>query len=79
MHFKQVQAFRFVMMTGAASRAAELMRVSQPAVSRAISELERNVGFPLFNRVRGRLVATPEAHLLYQEVTRAFVGLERLA
>lgn len=78
MHFKQVQAFRFVMMTGSASRAAELLKVSQPAVSRSIAELERSVGFTLFNRIRGRLVATPEAHILYQDVTRAFIGLERL-
>lgn len=66
------------MLTGSASRAAELLRVTQPAVSRAIGELERVTAFALFDRIRGRLVPTPEAKLLFREVERSFVGLDHL-
>jgi DNA-binding transcriptional LysR family regulator len=39
-----------------ASRAAEVLRISQPAVSKAIQELEREIGFSLFHRAKERLI-----------------------
>lgn len=78
MNFRQFETFRAVMHSGSASRAAELLNITQPSVSRSISELEDAVGFALFNRVRSRLVPTPEAKLLLREVERSFIGLERL-
>ncbi|MFC4173531.1 LysR substrate-binding domain-containing protein [Microvirga sp. GCM10011540] len=78
MNFRQLETFRAVMHSGSASRAAELLQITQPSVSRSIAELEETVGFALFNRVRSRLVPTPEAKLLLREVDRSFVGLERL-
>jgi DNA-binding transcriptional LysR family regulator len=41
------------------TRAAEQLRVSQPAVSQNISELEKQVGTRLFDRLRGETVLTP--------------------
>ena len=76
--FRQLEAFHAVMISGSASRAAELMQVSQPAISRALSELEREVGFALFDRVRGRLVPTPEGQLFFADVGASFSGLDRL-
>jgi DNA-binding transcriptional LysR family regulator len=78
MNFRQLETFRAVMHSGSASRAAELLQITQPSVSRSITDLEETVGFALFNRVRSRLVPTPEAKLLLREVDRSFVGLERL-
>lgn len=78
MNFRQIEAFRAVIITGTASRAAELMGVTQPAVSRLIGELEATVGFPLFDRVKGRLVPTPEADIFYRDVETSFRGLDRL-
>lgn len=78
MQFRQIEAFRAVMQSGSASRAAELLDVSQPAVSRSIAELERNLGFSLFERISGRLHPTPEGRLFLAEVDRSFVGLDRL-
>ena len=78
MNFRQIEAFRTVMASGSVTGAAQLMSISQPAVSRLLGDLERNVGFPLF-RKRGRnLVATEEGVSLYKEVKRSFVGLEDL-
>ncbi|MCQ1775840.1 LysR substrate-binding domain-containing protein [Neorhizobium galegae] len=78
MNFRQIEAFRAVIISGTASRAAELMGVTQPAVSRLIGELEAKVGFPLFDRVRGRLIPTPEAEIFYRDVETSFRGLDRL-
>ncbi len=78
MNLRQVEAFRAVMMSGTVSRAAELLGVTQPAVSRCVSELEARVGFSLFDRVKGRLVPTPEGQLFFREVDASFVGLDRL-
>lgn len=42
------------------TKAATLLCISQPAVSQHISELEKNLGFKLFDRLRGEVVLTPE-------------------
>lgn len=78
MNIRQIEAFQAVMVNGTASRAAEVMRISQPAVSKAIQELERAVGFALFERTKGRMVPTLEAQLFFREVESTFQGLGRL-
>ena len=42
------------------TRAAQLLGVSQPAVSQNIAELEKQVGAVLFERKRGEVTLTPE-------------------
>ncbi|MER9371942.1 LysR substrate-binding domain-containing protein [Mesorhizobium sp. M0491] len=78
MNFRQLESFRAVMSYGSVTRAAEAMRISQPAVSRLISDLEATLGLRLFERKHGRLRPTSEAHLLFQESNTAFSGLARL-
>jgi DNA-binding transcriptional LysR family regulator len=78
MNFRQLEIFRAVMVSGSASRAAERLGITQPAVSRALTDLELRVGFDLFDRVKGRLVPTPEGQLFFGDVTMSFVGLDSL-
>ena len=78
MNLRQCEAFRAVMETGSVTAAAERLHVSQPAVSKMLALLERDLGFRVFLRERQRLVPTPEAQALYAEVRRAFVGLDYL-
>lgn len=78
MKHRQVEAFRYVMHTGTTAEAAKLMSVTQPAVSRLISDLEFHLKFKLFERTRGRLHPTPEATQFYSAVDRFFIGIEEL-
>lgn len=78
MNLRQVEVFRAVMTNGTTARAAEVLRISQPAVSKAVAELERSVSFLLFHRVKGRLVPTAEGQLLFREVEQTFTGLAHL-
>lgn len=63
---------------GSATAASEVLHITQPAVSRLVSDLEIAVGFQLFERRARGLVPTQDAHTLYEEVKRSFVGLERI-
>src|SRR5258708_21111610 len=76
---RQVEAFRALMQRHTVTRAAQTLHVSQPAVSRLLADFEAGVGFTLFERQQGRLVPTAEARVLYEEVERAFVGLDRIS
>lgn len=76
MDMREIQVFRAVMQAGTTSKAATLLGISQPAVSQAIRKLETSSELRLFERVRGRLVATQEAEALMEEVDRCFAGFE---
>ena len=78
MNFKQIEAFRAVMMTRSMTKAAGLLYTSQPNVSRWIALLEEKVGFRLFERRGTRLFPTSEAMKFYADVERAFIGLDSL-
>lgn len=78
MNYRQIEIFGMVMRMGTASRAAELLNITQPAVSRSLADLEAEIGFPLFDRVRNRLLPTPEAELFYRDVEDSFRGMDRL-
>ncbi len=75
---RQVEAFRAVMISGSVTQAANMLFVSQPAVSRILSDLEYRVGFKLFDRTRRHLVPTEEGRAFYDEVERAFTGLQQI-
>jgi DNA-binding transcriptional LysR family regulator len=78
MKLNEIEAFDAVMRTGSTMRAADLLGISQPAVSRALARLATSTRLTLFKTIRGRLVPTPEAELFHAEVTGAFAGLDRL-
>jgi DNA-binding transcriptional LysR family regulator len=77
-NFRQLEAFRAVMLTKTATEAATLLHTSQPAISRLIRDLERSSKLKLFELRRRRLVATPEALALYREIERSYSGLDRV-
>ncbi len=58
------------------TQAAEMMGIAQPSASNLIANLEHALGFRLFDRVKGRLVATPEAKFLMPDVNRTLESVE---
>jgi DNA-binding transcriptional LysR family regulator len=76
---RSLNAFRLIVLTGSVSAAAEAIGRSQPAVSRLLKELEDEIGLRLFDRTKGRVLPTNEGMLLFEEVQRSFVGLDRIA
>jgi DNA-binding transcriptional LysR family regulator len=75
---RQLTAFKHVMECGSVSAAAQRMFIAQPGVTRLLKQLELELGFALFDRVKGRLIATPEARLFYREQCRVWQGVEHL-
>ena len=67
------------MTTGTVTGAAKALGISQPSASGLIANLERELGFPLFRRVRGRLAPTPEAHYLSSDIERTLDSVEQTA
>lgn len=78
MNQRQLMAFRATMVLGSITAAAKELNVSQPAVSRLISDLEFSLGFALFTRQTGRVVPTLEAEEFFREVDMMFYSLDRL-
>lgn len=75
---RQLDAFRAVMIHGTVTAAAELLDLTQPAISKLIAGLERETQLKLFERLRKRLVPTPEAELFFDEAERLSLGLNSL-
>lgn len=78
MRMRQVEAFRAVMMSGGMTVAAQMLNVSQPSVSRLIADLERAVGFRLFDRRGAKVRPTEQAQMLFEAVRRSYTGLDLL-
>ncbi|MFC3177547.1 LysR substrate-binding domain-containing protein [Undibacterium amnicola] len=78
MKFRQIEAFRCLMVAGTSIGAARKMNITQPAISRLVSDLEESLGFRLFNRSKGRLEPTTAGVRFYRAVEENFLGLERL-
>ncbi len=59
--FRQIEVFTAVMRAGSLIGAARDLRISQPTVTRMILRIEDQLGMTLFDRVKGRILPTPEA------------------
>lgn len=77
-NLRQIEAFRAVMEQETVTRAAQILHVSQPAVSRLIKDLEYHIDFALFKREKGKLIPTPEAKALLKEVEKTFLAMEKV-
>ncbi len=77
MNLRQLECFRAIMATGTMTRAAEILRISQPSVSNIIATLEHELGFSLFKRRKGRLQPTAEANYFLEEAQRTLESLDK--
>src|SRR5689334_14437047 len=72
-HLKTLQA---IAQHGSFSRAAQMLRLTQPAVSMQVRHLERSLGLPLLERVGKRAFPTRAGQLLLTHADRALRELE---
>lgn len=66
MTLDQLRYFQAVCKYDGVSRAAEILNLSQPSVSNAIANLEKEFGVTLFTRQRKRLFLTDEGKVMYE-------------
>jgi len=82
MRLRHIEVFHAVMQAGTISGAAQVLHISQPAVTKVLQHCELQLGLQLFERIRGKLYPRPEAHRLFAEtekITRELAGIRRLA
>ena len=73
-----IDLFRAVIRHGGMTRAAAALGIGQPHVSRAIAQLEADLGFLLFVRGHGSALPTEEGEAFSREVERTYAGLDHL-
>jgi DNA-binding transcriptional LysR family regulator len=82
MRLRHIEVFHAIMQAGTITGAAQILHISQPAVTKVLQHCELQLGIPLFNRVRGKLYPTPEAQRLRIEIDKLnkdLVSIRRLA
>lgn len=72
MRLRHIEIFHAIYTTGSITNAAKILHVSQPSVSKVLSHAEMQLGFDLFQRVKGRLIPTDEAEMLFDEVDKIY-------
>ncbi len=78
MRYVQLRAFHFVAITGGFSRAAEELRLTQPAISDQVRKLEEEYDVLLFNRRKKQVTLTLAGENLL-EITRRLFDSEQQA
>jgi DNA-binding transcriptional LysR family regulator len=78
LNLHHVRLFAAVAQHASFTRAAAALNMSQPAVSKALGELERQVGLPLFDRTGRAVRLTDAGEALYARARELF-GIERAA
>jgi DNA-binding transcriptional LysR family regulator len=72
MRLRHIEIFHAIYTTGSITNAARVLHVSQPSVSKVLSHAESQLGFNLFERVKGRLFPTSEAEMMFGEVDKIY-------
>lgn len=67
MRARHIEAFHAIYVNGSISTAARALSISQPSLSKLLKHAEDQLGFVLFKRVKGRLVPTDDAHVLFRD------------
>lgn len=78
MRLRQIEVFHAIYSSGTMTNAAAMLNVSQPSVSKVLAHAEQQLGYPLFERNKGRLIPTPEAHQLFKHVAETYQSVDRL-
>lgn len=77
MDLKNLAALVTVADTGSVTKAARILHIAQPALSRHVRALETEIGLELFERSRHGMQLTPAGELLTERARRILLELER--
>lgn len=78
MRLRHIEVIQATLQSGDLSAAAEHLELSVEAADSLLNDVERELGFLLFARVRGKLQPTPEARELQGGIEQLYAGLDRL-
>ncbi len=78
MRLRQIEVFHAIYSSGSMTNAAILLNVSQPSISKVLAHAEQQLGYLLFERNKGKLIPTPEAHQLFEHVADVYRDIGRL-
>jgi DNA-binding transcriptional LysR family regulator len=78
MRLRHIEVFHAIYTGGSINAAAKALNVSQPSLSKTLQHAEDQLGFKLFRRVRGRLIPTEEAHIVFRESSEVYAKIETL-
>ena len=78
MRLRQIEVVHAVYTNGSITNAAAALNVSQPSVSKVLAHAEQQLGYRLFDRIKGKLIPTPEAHQLFSHVREVYDDVDRL-
>jgi DNA-binding transcriptional LysR family regulator len=78
MRLRQIEVFHAIYTSDSMTNAAAKLNVSQPSVSKVLAHAEQQLGYRLFDRIKGKLIPTPEAHQLFKHVADVYQDVERL-
>src|ERR1039458_2976050 len=78
MKIRQMQALRALVQTGTTSGAAQLLHMTQSAVSKLVTQIGTELNVHIFDRLHGRLVMTPEGRAIYEDVNRILAAIDDL-
>lgn len=77
--FRQLEALMAVISNGSMTGAASELGISQPAISRLLSDLGKEFDFQLFDKRDGRLVPSQEVRLLEPDIRRVIELMRQIS
>ncbi len=78
MRLRHIEIFHAIYTSGSITAAAKILSVTQPSISKVLAHAEQDLGYALFERVRGKLVPTPEAHRLFKSASIVYDDMQQL-
>ena len=75
---RQLEAFKAFVESGSVSRAADVLHVSQPAVSKLLNHFEADIEMQLIDRSSNRPVVTERGLRVYEEIDRILSGVDQV-
>ncbi|HAS6038012.1 TPA: LysR family transcriptional regulator [Vibrio vulnificus] len=77
MELRQIKYFLAVANSGGVTKAADILNVTQPAISRQIRELEEELGVQLFERVSRKLILTVAGEHFREQMDKVTSDIEK--